>query len=272
VTKVHVQHKSIVEKGQLLVELESTEMLRQMRENQGKISVEQERMSALRVQMRESTLSRSERQELQAQYEQSQTLLASLIDQRKLLQQKLDKLTIYSPIGGQVVSWKIQDRLMGRPVQPGDVLMKIADPNGDWELEVEMPENRMGHIADALDSIGGNSENTAALAGLSGGEAATDGDNRALQVEYILASHPSQTHQGVVRAEDIEAIAEAHGEEGSTVTMRVQIDKQELEQSVGKLVPDVTVTARVNCGRRSIGYVWFHDLIAFVQSKVLFRL
>jgi hypothetical protein len=28
----------------------------------------------------------------------------------------------------------------------------------------------------------------------------------------------------------------------------------------------------INCGPRSLGYVWFHDLIAFVQSQILFRL
>ncbi|MEX0937281.1 MAG: efflux RND transporter periplasmic adaptor subunit [Pirellulales bacterium] len=271
VMKVHVRHKSFVTPGQLLVELDSPERLRQMRENQGQIDSKLAEIYALERQIRQQGTPRNEQLEYQGQLQQARTLYASLLDQRALLEQQLDKLKIYSPIGGQVVSWKIQDRLMGRPVQPGDVLMKIANPEGDWELEVEMPENRMGHIADALDSIGGDPENAAALAGL-GGDSAADGDNRALRVEYVLASHPSQTHKGVVRAEDIEAVAEAQGEEGSTVTMRVQIDKQKLEQSVGRLVPDITVTARVNCGRRSIGYVWFHDLIAFVQSKVLFRL
>ncbi len=37
------------------------------------------------------------------------------------------------------------------------------------------------------------------------------------------------------------------------------------------LRPGATVTAKVYCGRRSLGYVWFHDLLAFVQSRILFR-
>ncbi len=32
-----------------------------------------------------------------------------------------------------------------------------------------------------------------------------------------------------------------------------------------------TVTGKVHCGRRSLGYVWFHDLFAFIQAKVFFR-
>ena len=37
--------------------------------------------------------------------------------------------------------------LRQRPVNRGEVLLKVADPTGPWELEVYMPENRMGHIS-----------------------------------------------------------------------------------------------------------------------------
>lgn len=50
--------------------------------------------------------------------------------------------------------------------------------------------------------------------------------------------------------------------------IKVAIDKKDLPN----LRPGATVTAKIYCGRRSIGYVWFHDLIAFVQSRILFRL
>ena len=63
--------------------------------------------------------------------------------------------------------------------------------------------------------------------------------------------------------------AEVHGEEGSTVLIKVAINKDELPEP---LLPGATVTAKVYCGRRAIGYVWFHDLIAFIQSQILFWL
>ena len=37
------------------------------------------------------------------------------------------------------------------------------------------------------------------------------------------------------------------------------------------LRPGVSVTAKIVCGRSSLGYAWFHDVIAFVQSRLLFR-
>ena len=50
--------------------------------------------------------------------------------------------------------------------------------------------------------------------------------------------------------------------------VRVAIDKEELPQRR----PGATVTAHVHCGKRPLGYVWLHEAIAFVQSKILFRL
>jgi len=32
------------------------------------------------------------------------------------------------------------------------------------------------------------------------------------------------------------------------------------------------VSAKIDCGKRSLGYVWFHDVIEFIQSKILFRI
>ena len=52
------------------------------------------------------------------------------------------------------------------------------------------------------------------------------------------------------------------------VLLRVAIDKKELPE----LHSETTVTARVHCGRRSLGFVWFHDLIEAAQSKILFWL
>jgi hypothetical protein len=84
-------------------------------------------------------------------------------------------------------------------------------------------------------------------------------------VTYILATHPGQEHVGFVR--EISTLAEVRGADGNTVLLRVAIDKRELtDPQLGG-----AATAKVYCGRRSIGYVWFHDLFAFVQ-RMLFRI
>ena len=67
--------------------------------------------------------------------------------QLALLKEKQLQLDVRSPIDGEVVTWDLPNRLPNdRPVQQGQVLLRVADPTGDWQLEVHMPENHMGHV------------------------------------------------------------------------------------------------------------------------------
>ena len=89
-----------------------------------------------------------------------------------------------------------------------------------------------------------------------------------LQVEYrTWRPSPGVSHHGTVK--EIERTAEVRGEEGNTVLVRVAIDKNDVPTICA---PGPTVTAKVYCGREPIGYVWLHDLISFIQLKVLFRI
>ncbi|NBW97742.1 MAG: hypothetical protein EBR28_13705, partial [Planctomycetia bacterium] len=64
--------------------------------------------------------------------------------------------------------------------------------------------------------------------------------------------------------------AEVRTEEGNTVLVRVEIDRdRHAEEELGA---GASVTARIACGRRSLGYVWFHDVLSFIQTRILFRL
>ena len=87
----------------------------------------------------------------------------------------------------------------------------------------------------------------------------------ALDVEFILQSEPGVTHVGQVQ--EVDYNAEPRGEEGSTVLVRVAIDKEEIKQ----LLPGATVTTQFYCGRRSIGYCYLHDVWEFLQKQVFFR-
>ena len=53
------------------------------------------------------------------------------------------------------------------------------------------------------------------------------------------------------------------------VVIKVAINKDDIDPA--NLREGATVTGKVHCGRRSLGYVWFHDLLAFIQAKIFFR-
>ena len=86
-----------------------------------------------------------------------------------------------------------------------------------------------------------------------------------LQVSYILATEPGITRYG--RVKEIHRSAEVIPDEGNTVLVKVAIDKSELPD----LRPGASVTAQVDCGRSIMGYVLLHDVITFIQSRILFR-
>ncbi|MCE5266544.1 MAG: hypothetical protein LLG00_01480, partial [Planctomycetaceae bacterium] len=89
-----------------------------------------------------------------------------------------------------------------------------------------------------------------------------------LNVSYILATEPSAHHRG--RVHEIARSAEVRGDEGNTVLIKVwNVDKAELGAT--SLKPGATVTAKVECGYRPLGYVLLHDLISFMQSRVFFK-
>jgi hypothetical protein len=248
------------------------------------------------------------------------------------MKQKED-LTVKSPADGVVVTWDLHNRLIERPVQRGQVLMRVADPSGPWHVEVHMADDRMGDIVRAQNVIRDKvrqrlrevlcermrdqvcqklraelrAEMTAAgqEAGPSALSPEAELDRRVeeqlearleqevdalvrpvradqlgkklkevsgeemedrLRVSYILATDPATTRYGFV--EDMHLAAEVRGEEGNTVLIKVAINKDELAPE--HVRPGATVTAKVECGRRSLGYVWLHDLIAFVR-KTWFR-
>jgi hypothetical protein len=41
-------------------------------------------------------------------------------------------------------------------------------------------------------------------------------------------------------------------------------------ERIAERAPGAGVVARIHCGRRSVGYVWLHDLIEAVRSRIAF--
>lgn len=89
-------------------------------------------------------------------------------------------------------------------------------------------------------------------------------------VTFVLATDPGRHLQG--RIKEIHRSAEVRGDEGNTVLIKVAIDKSQFQSlEEGVITPGAEVTAKVHCGRSSLGYKWLHQVIAFVQVKIIFR-
>ena len=244
-----LEHGAGVTQGQLLATLRNTDLEVALTDVLGrKASSEEQLVATRRALLEDKKISADEKTRLAGRAAQLQREIESLEQQRKLYDMKKQDLEVRSPIDGVIVTWQVRDRLTLRPVEKGQSLMSIADKTGPWELEVHMPDDRLGHI------------NRAALAAKQAG--------RELTVDYILATDPGTRHYGTVK--EIHEQAEVRGEAGNTVLVRVTIDPERHEKE--ELGAGATVTARIACGKRPLGYVWFHDVLAFIQSQILFRL
>jgi len=244
-----IEHGADVKEGQLLATLRNIELDVALTDVLGrKAASEEQLVSTRRALLEDQKISADEKTRMAGRAAQLQREIESLEEQRKLYETKKLDLAVRSPIDGVVVTWQVRDRLMLRPVEKGQVLMNIADKTGPWELEVHLPDDRLGHVNRAA------AEARAA--------------SRDLEVDYILATDPGTRHRGTVR--EIHEQAEVRGEQGNTVLVRVTIDPERHEKE--ELGAGASVTARINCGKRPLGYVIFHDLLAFIQQQILFRL
>jgi len=258
VSAVHVDHGTPVKAGQELVVLENSELAVQIRDLQGeRASAVKEKAVIMRRLQQGSNLDPSEENQLARRRMQLDEELKSLAEQIEVQKKRQENLTVRSPIAGQVVTWDVRGQLTNRPVERGQVLMTVADPNSSWELEILMPDADMGHVLRERDERRQQVE---------AGE--LDEEDRDVPVTYILATDPGTSFTG--RIIEIQSSAEVHNESGNTVLIRVKMEDPQPDER--QLRPGATVTAKVYCGRSSIGYVWFHDLIDFVRTNVLFRL
>jgi len=178
---------------------------------------------------------------LTAEQEELNERLKSLQEQLALLKNQQDALTLKSPLPGEVLTWDFQEKLLARPVQRGQRLLTVADLKGPWILKMQVPDTEIGHIL-----------------------AAQRQSQKPLNVSFLLLTDPDQTHQGTI--ETIAATAEPDAEGNPTVQITVKLD----HESITGLRPGASVLPQVDCGTRSLGYVWLRRLFETIQREVLF--
>jgi multidrug efflux pump subunit AcrA (membrane-fusion protein) len=246
IEEVLVDHGDIVTEGQPLVILRNRDLEVEYKRLVGEREQTLEQLSVTGRLAGSPNLPQAERVQAQGQLAEQRIRYETLNEQLRLIEERREQLVRRSPINGVVMDWKLRERLRARPVVIGQVLVNVADTTQDWEIELLMPEKRMKHLDDAVVASG----------------------QQSLNVSFVLASDPSNYHSGKLPVDAIHARAQMDTNEGTVVKMRV------LPDTAAKLTrrPNTTVIAKVNCGKRSAAFVWFHEVVEWFQANVLFRL
>lgn len=241
-----------VKEGQLLGMLRRPQLDFESSRVEGELRTAQEKLSALvnsRLDSnREANNSSDKSDQLAAQEAEVGAELVSLKHQQKILADERADLEIRSPIAGTVLTWNVRDLLSARPVTRGQALLTVADLSGPWVLEIRVPDDQIGHVL-AADEKQKSSDAIEAL-GLS----------------FIVATEPGATRVG--RVKRIALATETDKTKGATVLVTADFDRATVPAS--ELLPGATVVAKIHCGRRSLGYVWLHQLWETIQSHLFF--
>jgi hypothetical protein len=156
--------------------------------------------------------------------------LSSIADEKKYLLEQQDELQVTSPIEGNVITWKVEELLMNKPVRWGDALMNVANEAGDWQLRFLVPERRIGYILEAQDQQQGR------------------------ELEFFFESNPQ--NKFAAQISEVGKSTERDADLGPVAIVFCPAPDEDYVRRHG-----ARVIADVNCGRKSIGYVWTRELI-----------
>jgi biotin carboxyl carrier protein len=249
VIDILVDNGDRVQAGDVIARMRNPELEIKKQEIEGQYKSANEQFMAVMNQLTSpsSPLTNAERIRLEGDQAKLRPQVKYAEEQLRLIKERVEKLTIKSPIAGQVITWDVKKQLQNRPVETGQVLLTIAAADTDYEVELKMPERRIGHLHRYRDRV-----------------KSADANND-LKVDFISMYNPGVKHHGQVI--QVNPTAEADEEHGNMVRIRVQPDEKLVSPR-----PGATVTANVHCGRAPWLWAKLHEAWEWVQANVLFNL
>ena len=239
VIDVLVSSGSRVEAGQLLVKLRNNGLRSELIATENQREEKRKLMSALQAERDEATSSPTGERGNRVEGELAKTMaeIRGLERQLQVLQDRERLLNVTSPIAGVVSTFEVDRLLRNRPVRRGEILLEVMDDAGSWQLELNVAEHRMGHLFRAQTSV-----------------------TEPLPIEFLLVTAPEQTHQASLKEVGTRVVISEDNRSVVEVLASLEND-QSLTRRIG-----AEVRAKLHCGRSSVGYVLFGDVIEFIQK------
>ncbi len=243
VETVHHDHGDVVKKGDLLITLKSKQLEQRRVEIYGQIDTLEKQIENLRTQLlKQKDLKADDRVVMGSNVDQLSIERNGLVELLGLIDKQTESLQIFSPIDGVVVTWDAKGRLEDLPVTANQPLISVARLEGPWQVELLIPQNKVGYITEAM---------------LEGKEP--------LPADFLLSTNPNLRHKG--RLVSISNRAEVNPQGLTEYRAVVEIDG---ESELGQPMAGAGVTSRINCGRQPLGFVWGYQIYDFLRTRVFF--
>ena len=242
IATVEVEHGQTVTAGQRLATIQSPDLIAEIESVDGEYAKTRQLIDSKKILMGQyghagdpALIAR-----LAAEVSDLKFQLELLQNRQTFLYEKRQQLAVVAPRTGQIITWRPQANLLGKPVRWGDRLFDIADLDGDWEVVLQVPEQRIGYVWQEFGHDVATDENK------------PDNSDSPLKVEFFLQSNPNQRYQSNVI--EIARSVEIDPERGVLTTIRCQVPEELKHCRHG-----ASVVADINCGNRSLAFVCFGE-------------
>jgi multidrug efflux pump subunit AcrA (membrane-fusion protein) len=258
VIDVPVEHGQLVKEGDVITRMDSPELQAKLKQLYADNQAARTQDSYLTIQARMATRE-EEKNQIMGQLHEAKIKAKSTQEQIDIIQQQLDSMIVRAPLTGIVTTWQVKKELLGRPVEIGQELISIAATEGEWELEVEVPDDDMGPILEARNRLEG---------AIKRGEKPPGSK---LQAYFVTATDPEHRYPGYVDriASKAELVEQKHVVK-VTVKFSDEVRNDFLRRNQA-LRPGAEVRARVDCGNARLAYVLLRDVVHVFYETVLFR-
>ena len=241
IKQVHVKENEQVTEGQPLLQMENTNLNIEIANLESELEILGKQVAAMNMQFSSIGLTDEDAMKLSASLETFRKQQEFKKRNLEIKKDERDRLKITSPINGTIMTWNFETRLKDLPVRPNQVVMSVADKNGDWELELKIPQNKIGYVTKAMSE-----------------------SSEPLDVEFVVGTNANVKVFGeLVRIADRAELSDSGIPEFRAI---VKVNKEDLKG----VRPGAGVTAKIRCGRERLGFVWFHQIIDFLRTRVFF--
>lgn len=227
-----------VEAGQLLVKLRNNELHAELIATESQCEEKRKLLLALQAERDDAIGNATGERTHRVEGELARTMaeLRGLELQLQVLRDRERLLNVKSPITGVVSTFEVDQLLRHRPVRRGEVLLEVMDDTGPWQLELNVAEHRTGHLLRATEA------------------------NTSLPIEFLLVTAPEKTYQASLK--EVGSRVDLSDDNRPVVEVLASLDdNQKVTRRIG-----AEVRAKLHCGRSSVGYVLFGDVIDFVRK------
>ncbi len=235
IQELFVAEGSLVEAGQKLAQLDSKDLRDRMIVVEGELAEANQQLQNLTVadlqnnnDIDSNTRTSDQQTQTASDIERLKAKTETLRRRLELFERQVAELTLTAPIQGRITTPDIDDRLHLRPVNRGDLLMAISAMDGQWEIQLKVPDNRVEFVKTA----------------------------DAPAVRFRLAADSETLYMGEIREFDYR-VNQLPADTQTFVHALVDINETELGDN---LLLGSRVIAKIHCGQRNNLFLLTYEL------------